>query len=126
VTVGLVPWNFLIAISLRKATAVLAAGCTVVVKPFPETPFHYSQFSSLAGKAGLGPGIFSAITTDLKNTPSVYGTLCKHPLVIEVTLTGSTSVGKLIPKQGPENLENATSELEGNLPVYFVRQYSSG
>ncbi|KEF59445.1 succinate-semialdehyde dehydrogenase [Exophiala aquamarina CBS 119918] len=116
VAVGLVPWNFPIAMSLRKVAAALAAGCTMIVKPSPETPFTTLSLAYLAEKAGFAPGVFNVVTTDLNNTPSVCETLCKHPLVSKVTFTGSTRVGKLIAKHCAEGLKKVTLELGGNCP----------
>lgn len=119
VAVGLVPWNFPIAMALRKVGAALAAGCTIIVKPSPETPFTTLSLAYLAEKAGFAPGVFNVLTTDLNNTPSVSEALCKHPLVSKVTFTGSTRVGKLIAKHCAEGLKKVTLELGGNCP-YIV------
>ncbi|KAK1761684.1 succinate-semialdehyde dehydrogenase [Phialemonium atrogriseum] len=116
VAVGLIPWNFPIAMSLRKVAAALAAGCTMVVKPSPETPFTALTLAYLAEKAGFAPGVFNVITTDLANTPSLCESLCKHPLVSKVTFTGSSRVGKLIAKHCAEGLKKVTLELGGNCP----------
>lgn len=116
VAVGLIPWNFPIAMSLRKVAAALAAGCTMVVKPSPETPFTTLTLAYLAEKAGFAPGVFNVITTDLANTPSLCESLCKHPLVSKVTFTGSSRVGKLIAKHCAEGLKKVTLELGGNCP----------
>jgi succinate-semialdehyde dehydrogenase/glutarate-semialdehyde dehydrogenase len=61
--VALVPWNFPIAMILRKAGAALAAGCTMVVKPSPETPLTCLTLAHLASKAGFAPGVFNVLTT---------------------------------------------------------------
>jgi succinate-semialdehyde dehydrogenase/glutarate-semialdehyde dehydrogenase len=56
VAVALVPWNFPIAMILRKAGAALAAGCTMIVKPSPETPITVLALAYLADKAGFPKG----------------------------------------------------------------------
>jgi succinate-semialdehyde dehydrogenase / glutarate-semialdehyde dehydrogenase len=61
--VALVPWNFPVAMILRKAGAALAAGCTMVVKPSPETPLTCLTLAHLASKAGFAPGVFNVLTT---------------------------------------------------------------
>jgi acyl-CoA reductase-like NAD-dependent aldehyde dehydrogenase len=91
VAVALVPWNFPVAMILRKASAALAAGCTMVVKPSPETPLTTLSLAYLAEQAGFDKGVFSVMTTDLENTPTLSEALCKHPLVRKVTFTGSVS-----------------------------------
>lgn len=116
VAAALVPWNFPIAMVLRKAGAALAAGCTMVVKPSPETPLSTLVLAGLAQKAGFPPGAFNVLTTDLENTPSLSEALCKHPLVKKVTFTGSTGVGKLIAAHCAQGLKKVTLELGGNCP----------
>ncbi|QIX01226.1 hypothetical protein AMS68_006743 [Peltaster fructicola] len=116
VAVALVPWNFPIAMILRKCSAALAAGCTMVVKPSPETPFSVLTLAYLAEKAGFEKGVFSVLTTSLDKTPSLSEALCRHPLVKKVTFTGSTRVGKIISKICADGLKKVTLELGGNCP----------
>ncbi|RSL90237.1 hypothetical protein CEP52_014658 [Fusarium oligoseptatum] len=71
VSVALVPWNFPVAMILRKAGAALAAGCTMVVKPSPETPLTCLALADLATRAGFPDGVFNVLTTSLENTPSL-------------------------------------------------------
>lgn len=116
VAAALVPWNFPIAMVLRKAGAALAAGCTMIVKPSPETPITALVLAHLAHKAGFPAGAFNVLTTDLENTPALSEALCKHPLVKKVTFTGSTRVGKLIAAHCAQGLKKLTLELGGNCP----------
>jgi len=116
VAVALVPWNFPIAMILRKAGAAMAAGCTMVVKPSPETPFSVLALAYLAEQAGFPKGVFSVLPTSLENTPALSEALCRHPLVKKVTFTGSTRVGKLVAKICSDGLKKVTLELGGNCP----------
>ncbi|PSN72956.1 aldehyde dehydrogenase [Corynespora cassiicola Philippines] len=116
VSAALVPWNFPIAMILRKASAALAAGCTMIVKPSPETPLSALTLAYLAEKAGFEKGVFNVLPTTLDNTPSLSEALCKHPLVKKVTFTGSTRVGKLIAQHCAPGLKKLTLELGGNCP----------
>ena len=116
VAVALVPWNFPMAMVLRKAAAALAAGCTMIVKPSPETPLTTIVLAHLAQVAGFPPGALNVLTTDLEHTPSVSEALCKHPLVRKVTFTGSTRVGKIVAAHCAEGLKKVTLELGGNSP----------
>jgi len=116
VAVALVPWNFPIAMILRKAGAALAAGCTMIVKPSPETPFSVLTLAYLAEKAGFPKGVFSVLPTSLDNTPALSESLCRHELVKKVTFTGSTRVGKLVAKICSDGLKKCTLELGGNCP----------
>ena len=115
--VALVPWNFPIAMILRKAGAALAAGCTMVVKPSPETPLTVLALAHLATEAGFAPGVLNVVTTSLENTPSLSEALIKHPYTKKITFTGSTRVGKLVAKLAAESgPKKITMELGGNCP----------
>lgn len=116
VAAALCPWNFPIAMVLRKAGAALAAGCTMVVKPSPETPITTLILANLATRAGFPPGALNVLTTSLGATPAVAEALCLHPLVKKVTFTGSTRVGKIISGLCARNLKKCTLELGGNCP----------
>jgi succinate-semialdehyde dehydrogenase len=116
VAAALVPWNFPIAMVLRKVGAAMAAGCTMIVKPSPETPISALVLAELAHRAGIPAGVLNVLTTDLENTPALSEALCKHPLIKKVTFTGSTRVGKLIAQHCSHGLKKLTLELGGNCP----------
>ncbi|SPJ85498.1 probable succinate-semialdehyde dehydrogenase [Fusarium torulosum] len=116
VCVALVPWNFPVAMILRKAGAALAAGCTFIAKPSPETPLTCLALAKLASDAGFSPGVFNVVPTSLANTPDVAEALCKHPLIKKVSFTGSTAIGSLIAKHCSEGLKKVSLELGGNCP----------
>lgn len=116
VAVALVPWNFPVAMILRKAGAAIAAGCTMVIKPSPETPLSVLALCHLAQEAGLPKGVLNVLTTSLENTPPLSEALCRHELVKKVTFTGSTRVGKLVAKLCSDGLKKVTLELGGNCP----------
>lgn len=116
VAAALVPWNFPLALVLRKVSTALAAGCTVVVKPSPETPLTALCLAHLAAKAGYAPGVFNVLTTSASNTPLVSEALCLHPLVKKVTFTGSTRVGRIVAGLCAQSLTRSTLELGGNCP----------
>ncbi|KAK2469895.1 hypothetical protein H9L39_18710 [Fusarium oxysporum f. sp. albedinis] len=116
VSVALVPWNFSVAMITRKVAAALAAGCSMIVKPSPETPLSVLALADLALQAGVPAGVLNVITTDNDMTPGVSEALCKHHLVRKVTFTGSTAIGRLIAKHCSEGLKKVTLELGGNCP----------
>ncbi|KAJ5815634.1 hypothetical protein N7474_007411 [Penicillium riverlandense] len=116
VAVALVPWNFPAALVLRKASAALAAGCTMVIKPSPETPISALCLASLARQAGFPAGTLNVLTTSLENTPALSKALCTNPLVKKVSFTGSTRVGKIIAGYCSTGLKKSTLELGGNCP----------
>ncbi|KAG6038753.1 hypothetical protein E4U41_003752 [Claviceps citrina] len=126
VAAALVPWNFPVALTLRKVAAALAAGCTMVMKPSPETPVTALAVSRLALRAGFPPGALNVLTTSLDNTPSVAEALCLHPLVKKITFTGSTRVGKIINSLCAKNLKRCTLELGGNCPFIIFDDANVG
>lgn len=96
VSVALIPWNFPIAMILRKCSAALAAGCSMIVKPSPETPLSILTLVHLAELAGFPKGVLSVLTTSLENTPPLSEALCRHDLVKKVTFTGSVRISMVI------------------------------
>ncbi|KAI0903646.1 aldehyde dehydrogenase [Ustulina deusta] len=117
VVAALVPWNFPVAMILRKASTAFAAGCTMVAKPSPETPLTALTLAYLAEKAGFPKGVFNVLPTTLDNTPALSEALCKHPAVKKVSFTGSTRVGKILSAHCADGLKKLTLELGGNCPV---------
>ncbi|CAG9990543.1 unnamed protein product [Clonostachys byssicola] len=116
VCVALVPWNFPVAMIIRKVAAAIAAGCSIIVKPSPETPLSIMALADLIQRAGLPAGVLNVISTDNINTPDVSEKLCKHPLVRKVTFTGSTVVGSIVAGHCSVGLKKLTMELGGNCP----------
>lgn len=82
----------------RKVGPALAAGCTVVLKPAPETPFTALALVELARRAGVPDGVLNVVTT-LENVQPVAAELCENKTVKKVTFTGSTAVAKLLYRQ---------------------------
>ncbi|EEB96915.1 hypothetical protein MPER_03862 [Moniliophthora perniciosa FA553] len=91
----LTPWNFPSAMITRKLGAALAAGCTAVVKPPPETPFSALALAELGRRAGVPDGVINIVTTQ-KNVMEVGKEMCESKIVRKVTFTGSTPVAKLL------------------------------
>lgn len=116
VVATLTPWNFPVALFLRKAATAIAAGCTLVSKPSPETPMTASALAKLASEAGFPPGVINILPCNEENTPAIGEALCVHPKVQKVSFTGSTPVGKLLSTQCAPHLKKLTLELGGNGP----------
>lgn len=116
VVATLTPWNFPIALFLRKAATALAAGCTVVNKPSPETPLSANALAYLAREAGFPPGTINILPCNEANTPLIGSALCTHAKVQKVSFTGSTPVGKKLAAQCASSLKKLTLELGGNGP----------
>jgi len=113
VVAAITPWNFPSAMITRKVAPALAAGCTVVIKPAPETPLSAIALAVLAERAGIPKGVFNVITGD---APAIGGVLTSHPAVRVVGFTGSTEVGKLLMRQSAGTVKKVALELGGNAP----------
>ena len=64
VAAAITPWNFPAAMITRKAGPALAAGCSFVCKPAPQTPFSALAMAELAARAGVPPGVFNVVPGD--------------------------------------------------------------
>ncbi|THV08128.1 succinic semialdehyde dehydrogenase [Dendrothele bispora CBS 962.96] len=111
----LTPWNFPSAMITRKLGAALAAGCTAVIKPPPETPFSALALAELARRAGVPDGVINIVTT-LKNVGEVGKEMCESKIVKKVSFTGSTGVAKLLAGMAATTLKKVSFEAGGNAP----------
>ncbi|CAJ0952630.1 unnamed protein product, partial [Mesorhabditis belari] len=110
------PWNFPSAMIARKASAALAAGCSVIVKPAHETPLSALALSQTSEEAGMPAGVFNVLTTSAENLPGISRYLCETTDVDCVSFTGSTRVGKLLLSQSASTVKRVCLELGGNAP----------
>lgn len=113
VTAAITPWNFPAAMITRKAAPALAAGCTMIIKPAPQTPFSALALAKLAEMAGIPAGVINVITGD---AVQIGQTLCEHPDVRKLSFTGSTGVGIKLMQQSAATLKKLSLELGGNAP----------
>lgn len=113
VVAAITPWNFPAAMITRKIAPALAAGCTVVVKPAPETPLTALALAELAHRAGFPAGTVNVITGD---AVAIGGVLTSHPAVRLIGFTGSTEVGKILMRQAAGTVKKVALELGGNAP----------
>ncbi|KAF5371105.1 hypothetical protein D9758_004102 [Tetrapyrgos nigripes] len=111
----LTPWNFPSAMITRKLGAALAAGCTTVIKPPPETPFSALALAELARRAGVPDGVINMVTTE-KNVRDVGKEMCESKIVKKVSFTGSTPVAKLLAGMAATTLKKVSFEAGGNAP----------
>ncbi|TFY58000.1 hypothetical protein EVJ58_g6682 [Rhodofomes roseus] len=111
----LTPWNFPSAMITRKLGAALAAGCTTVIKPPPETPFSALALTELATRAGVPPGVINVVTTQA-NVADVGREMCENDAVRKVTFTGSTPVAKMLYGMAAKGMKKMSIEAGGNAP----------
>src|SRR5579875_126004 len=113
VAAAFTPWNFPNAMITRKAGAALAAGCTIVIKPAPSTPFSALALAELGERAGIPKGVLNIVTGP---ETVIGGELTSNPLVRKLSFTGSTEVGRLLLQQCAGTVKKVSLELGGNAP----------
>jgi len=111
------PWNFPNAMITRKCAPALAAGCTMVIKPAPETPLSALALAELAKRAGIPDGVFNVVCGDAQEIGPV---LTGSDAVKMVGFTGSTAVGKLLMRQAADGVKRVALELGGNAPFIVM------
>jgi aldehyde dehydrogenase (NAD+) len=111
VAAAITPWNVPMYVNVGKMIAGLLAGCTMILKPAPDTPSAGAIFGELADQAGFPPGVINVITS---GEPAMAGEmLSADPRVDLITFTGSTAVGKRIMEAGAPTLKRLFLELGG-------------
>jgi len=113
VCAAITPWNFPAAMITRKAGAALAAGCTMVVKPAPQTPFSALALCELAARAGLPAGVLNVVTGPAQE---IGAELTSSPIVRKLSFTGSTATGKYLMRECAGTMKKLSLELGGNAP----------
>jgi acyl-CoA reductase-like NAD-dependent aldehyde dehydrogenase len=110
---AIVPWNFPLNLASWKLAPALAAGCTVVLKPAPETPLTALAFAELLQEAGFPPGAVNVVPGD---GPTTGAALVRHPGVDKIAFTGSTGTGRMIMRDAAEGPKRVSLELGGKSP----------
>jgi len=117
VTVGILAWNFPLALACRKIGNALVCGNSMVVKPPTETPLAVLELADLITSVGIPKGVLNIIT----GTGRVVGDeLVRNEITRLVTLTGSTGAGTQLYKAAAENITILRLELGGNAPFIVL------
>ncbi|MEQ3549910.1 aldehyde dehydrogenase [Pseudonocardia nematodicida] len=109
VVAAVTPWNYPQALAAMKIAPALAAGCTVVLKPAPETALDAYAWADAAAEAGLPAGVLNI----LPGGREAGAHLVAHPVVDKVAFTGSTAAGRAIGETCGRLLRPVTLELGG-------------
>jgi succinate-semialdehyde dehydrogenase/glutarate-semialdehyde dehydrogenase len=117
VVAAITPWNFPAAMITRKAGPALGAGCPIVIKPAPQTPFSALAMAELAQRAGIPAGVVNVVTGD---AVAIGGEFTGNDKVRKLTFTGSTAVGKLLMAQCAGSVKKVGLELGGNAPFLVL------
>ncbi len=108
------PWNFPLAMGARKVAPALAAGCTIVWKPAPQTPLSALALTGILEEAGLPPGVLNVVTTS--DASGTVGPLFDDPRLRKMSFTGSTAVGRHLLAEASTHVLRVSLELGGNAP----------
>jgi len=108
------PWNFPINQAVRKISAALAAGCSIIIKAPEETPASPSELIRVYADAGVPAGVINLVF-GVPSEISEY--LIPHPVIRKISFTGSTVVGKHLAALAGMHMKRATMELGGHAPV---------
>src|SRR5690606_21718659 len=108
------PWNFPINQVVRKLSAALGAGCSIIVKAPEETPASPAELIRAFVDAGIPAGVVNLVY-GVPAEISEY--LIPHPVIRKISFTGSTPVGKQLAALAGQHMKLATMELGGHAPA---------
>ncbi|MBN06640.1 MAG: NAD-dependent succinate-semialdehyde dehydrogenase [Rhodospirillaceae bacterium] len=108
------PWNFPVNQVVRKLSAALASGCSIIVKGPEETPASPAGLIQAFVDAGVPDGVIGLVYGD---PAQISEYLIPHPIIRKISFTGSTPVGKHLASLAGQHMKRATMELGGHAPV---------
>lgn len=109
VVAAIVPWNSPQASAMFKIPPALLSGCTVVLKPAPETSLDAMLLAEVLDEIGMPPGVINIVPAERE----VSEYLVSHPGVDKVAFTGSTAAGRRIGSICGNDVRRVTLELGG-------------
>ena len=111
---GFAPWNFPVTQAVRKISAALAAGCSIIIKCPEETPGSPIGLVRCFHDAGVPAGVINLVY----GTPAeISEYLIPSPVIRKISFTGSVPVGKHLNALAASHMKRATMELGGHAPV---------
>jgi aldehyde dehydrogenase (NAD+) len=116
VAAAIIPWNVPLFTAVLKLGPALLAGCTVVLKPAPETPLDAYLLAEALEEIGLPKGVVNIVVAGRE----VSEYLVTHPGVDKIGFTGSTAAGKKIGALAGAQLKRVTLELGGKSASIFL------
>lgn len=122
VVAAITPWNAPLVLLCYKVAAALAAGCTMVAKPAPETPMDAYILAECIAAAGLPPGVFNVVPAGRE----VGEHLVRHPGVDKIAFTGSTAAGRRIGAIAAERMARTSFELGGKSAAIVLDDADTG
>ena len=118
---AITPWNFPNQINLAKLGPALAAGCTVVLKPAPDTPWTGAELGRLiAIQTDIPPGVVNVLTS---SRSAIGELLTRDPRVDMISFTGSTATGRAVMAAAAPTLKKVFLELGGKSAAIVLDDY---
>src|SRR6186713_1995296 len=121
VVAGIAPWNAPFGIMANKVFYALISGCTIVMKPSPETPLEAYIIAEAAEAAGLPPGTVNLVPAEREASDH----LVNNPGIDKVSFTGSTVAGKRIASVCGSRIARCTLELGGKSAAIILDDFSA-
>ncbi|WP_235495329.1 NAD-dependent succinate-semialdehyde dehydrogenase [Geodermatophilus sp. Leaf369] len=118
VSLLITPWNFPAAMATRKLAPALAAGCTTILKPAPETPLTAGYVVDVLHRAGVPRGVVNLVMPTPPDVP--VRAMLDRPEVRKLSFTGSTEVGRALLHACADSVVSASMELGGNAPLVVL------
>ncbi|MFQ3172528.1 MAG: lactaldehyde dehydrogenase/glycolaldehyde dehydrogenase [Oleispira sp.] len=109
----LIPFNYPVYTLLRKIAPALITGNSVVVRPSNNTPCSAFEIAKAVQDSGIPAGVVNILTMDHATAESV----CTHPKVGMITLTGSVGAGRKVLEYSQVNIAKSSLELGGKSPA---------
>ena len=113
-----IPWNFPLAMGARKLGPAIAAGCTSILKPAPQTPLTSLRLAAFFEEAGLAAGVLNVLTTS--HAELIVPPILDSGVIRKLSFTGSTEVGKILLQQAARPVIRTSMELGGNAPFLVL------
>lgn len=111
IILAITPFNFPLNLLLHKLAPALASGCSIIIKPAPQTPLSALAFADLIQQAAYPNGVCNVIMSDIPETES----LVRHPSISKLSFTGSDTIGWHL--KSIAGKKKVTLELGGNAAV---------
>jgi succinate-semialdehyde dehydrogenase/glutarate-semialdehyde dehydrogenase len=112
------PWNFPAAMAIRKVAPALAAGCTCVLKPAPQTPLTALYLADLVRRAGAPAGALNVVLPD--PPADAVAAMMGHRAVRKLSFTGSTAAGMTLLELAGSHALPTSMGLGGNAPFIVL------
>jgi acyl-CoA reductase-like NAD-dependent aldehyde dehydrogenase len=110
---GIIPWNGSLTALWWIIGAVIATGCTTVLKPATEASLSVLYLVEILHEIGLPRGVINVVTGHGSEAGSA---LAGHPDVDRIAFTGSTATGRQIIDASKVNIKRLQLELGGKSP----------